>query len=150
MVKKIDRKRKFQAQVFSFCFYGTGDLYDYDRPSLDGFVLLVFWRQRKTRHWRFSNSSRMERMLAITRPKGFISFQILVEAESKRLPSLFVDDFAVLVILFDSMGAIVMRGRGADYSAGSIVRTGICPIGIGPGSGTVAICFEWHDAPSLT
>ena len=47
------------------------------------------------------------------------------------------------------MGAIVMRGRDADYSAGSIVRTGICPVGIGPGSGTVAICFEWHDVPSL-
>ena len=30
----------------------------------------------KTRHWRPSNSSRMERLLAITRPKGFISFPI--------------------------------------------------------------------------
>ena len=48
------------------------------------------------------------------------------------------------------MGAIMMRGRDADYSARSIVRTGICPVGIGPGSGTVAICFERHDLPSLT
>lgn len=80
----------------------------------------------------------------------YIIFKFVVEAESKRLPSLFVDDFAVLVILFESMGAIMMRGRDADYSARSIVRTGICPVGIGPGSGTVAICFERHDLPSLT